>query len=89
MAFKPLVSAGLFLSLNLLFFTMVSSTAVPCPPPPYKPTLTPSSGSCPMDTLKLGICADVLQGIKLNVPVDLSLLLNYCGKKVPADYKCA
>ncbi|XP_072968122.1 14 kDa proline-rich protein DC2.15-like [Typha angustifolia] len=129
MASKPLVSAGLFLSLNFLFFTMVSSTAVPCPPPPYKPTPTPSSGSCPMDTLKLGICADVLHGlidvkvgkppkypccslleglvdleaavclctaikanilgIKLNVPVDLSLLLNYCGKKVPAGYKCA
>ncbi|XP_008786988.1 14 kDa proline-rich protein DC2.15-like [Phoenix dactylifera] len=34
------------------------------------------------------IKANIL-GINLNVPVDLSLLLNYCGKKVPAGYACA
>ncbi|XP_073002591.1 14 kDa proline-rich protein DC2.15-like [Typha latifolia] len=27
-------------------------------------------------------------GIKLNLPIDLSLILNYCGKKVPAGFKC-
>ncbi|KAJ7962134.1 14 kDa proline-rich protein DC2.15-like [Quillaja saponaria] len=34
MASKTLLSTALFLSLNLIFFTMVSSTNVPCPPPP-------------------------------------------------------
>lgn len=28
-------------------------------------------------------------GINLNMPVDLTLLLNYCGKKVPDGFKCA
>ncbi|KAF2604237.1 hypothetical protein F2Q70_00028860 [Brassica cretica] len=32
--------------------------------------------------------ANVL-GINLNVPVDLSLLLNYCGKKLPYGLQCA
>ncbi|XP_021667404.2 14 kDa proline-rich protein DC2.15-like [Hevea brasiliensis] len=34
------------------------------------------------------IKASVL-GINLNLPVNLSLLLNYCGKKVPEGFKCA
>ncbi|XP_020412966.1 pEARLI1-like lipid transfer protein 3 [Prunus persica] len=33
------------------------------------------------------IKANVL-GINLNVPVSLSLLLNYCGKSVPTDFQC-
>jgi hypothetical protein len=27
-------------------------------------------------------------GIKLNLPVDLSLILNHCGKTVPTGFKC-
>ncbi|XP_020263452.1 14 kDa proline-rich protein DC2.15-like [Asparagus officinalis] len=34
------------------------------------------------------IKANVL-GTNLNIPVDLSLLLNYCGKKVPTGFQCA
>uniref|UniRef100_G3ML34 Bifunctional inhibitor/plant lipid transfer protein/seed storage helical domain-containing protein n=1 Tax=Amblyomma maculatum TaxID=34609 RepID=G3ML34_AMBMU len=34
------------------------------------------------------IKASVL-GINLNVPVNLSLLLNYCGKSVPSGFQCA
>ncbi|KAK4425469.1 Lipid transfer protein EARLI 1 [Sesamum alatum] len=34
------------------------------------------------------IKASVL-GINLNVPVSLSLLLNYCGKKAPSGFQCA
>ncbi|XP_042506312.1 pEARLI1-like lipid transfer protein 1 [Macadamia integrifolia] len=115
-----------------------------CPPPPPPPpkatcrTCQPSppaapgtggTGSCPMDTLKLGVCANVLQsllninlgtptsssccsliqnlvdldaavclctaikanvlGISLNIPISLSLLLNYCGKNVPSGYQCS
>lgn len=33
------------------------------------------------------IKANVL-GININVPVDLSLLLNTCGKNLPTGYKC-
>ncbi|KAK4796172.1 hypothetical protein SAY86_028498 [Trapa natans] len=34
------------------------------------------------------IKASVL-GINLNVPVSLSLLLNYCGRQLPYGFKCA
>lgn len=134
MASKAVASTALLLSLNLLFFTLVTSTYVPCPPPPpkspkpHKPTPSPAKPSCPKDTLKLGVCANVLKnllnivvgtppktpccslieglvdleaavclctaikakilGINLNVPVSLSLLLNYCGKKVPNGFQC-
>jgi len=33
------------------------------------------------------IKANVL-GIPLNVPVDLSVILNYCGKNVPRGFQC-
>ncbi|KAL2232988.1 14 kDa proline-rich protein DC2.15 [Sesamum indicum] len=137
MAPRATTSTVLLLLLNLLFFTMVSATYAPCPPPPKT---TPSGGGghghghghkakCPKDTLKLGVCANLLNdlvhlvvgtppktpccsliggladleaavclctaikanvlGINLNVPVSLSLLLNYCGKKVPSGFQCA
>ncbi|XP_004245729.1 14 kDa proline-rich protein DC2.15-like [Solanum lycopersicum] len=58
-------SIALVLTLNILFFTMVSSTNVPCPSPPHhKPHPTPSTpspkGECPKDTLKLNACANLL-----------------------------
>ncbi|KAG4933158.1 hypothetical protein AAZX31_17G135400 [Glycine max] len=126
---------ALLLCLNILFFTVVSSTYVPCNPPPKTPKHTPvpkppspKQPSCPKDTIKFGVCADVLGlinvqlgkppktpccnliqgladleaavclctalkanvlGINLNVPVKLSLLLNYCGKGVPKGFVCA
>ncbi|CAN1185983.1 Lipid transfer protein EARLI 1 [Linum perenne] len=53
----------LFLALNLLFVSMVSAhCGGGCPNP--TPTPTPGSsngnGKCPIDALKLGVCADVL-----------------------------
>nr|GMD82515.1 14 kDa proline-rich protein DC2.15-like [Ipomoea batatas] len=57
-------SLTLFLALNLLFFTVVSSTNVPCPPPPPKP----QAGKCPKDALKLGVCANLLTDL-LNLVV--------------------
>ncbi|WRX09788.1 Hydrophobic seed protein domain - like 3 [Theobroma cacao] len=105
-----------------------SGTASHCGtnPPSTRP---PAAASCPRDTLKLGVCANVLNdlihlvvgtppktpccpliqgladleaavclctaikanilGINLNVPVSLSLLLNYCGKNVPKGFQCA
>ncbi|KAF3619555.1 pEARLI1-like lipid transfer protein 1 [Capsicum annuum] len=70
-------SVALVLTLNILFFTMVSSTNVPCPPPPHPkphpkphPIPTPSTpstpsskGKCPKDTLKLKVCANLLNDL--------------------------
>ncbi|XP_062119521.1 14 kDa proline-rich protein DC2.15-like [Humulus lupulus] len=119
------VSIALLLSLNLVFFSMVSSTNIPLIP--AVPALN-SKAKCPLDTLKLGVCANLLNdlvhvvvgappktpcctligglvdleaavclctvikanvlGINLNVPISLSLLLNYCGKGVPSGFQC-
>ncbi|KAI3416824.1 AAI domain-containing protein [Psidium guajava] len=128
------VTTGAILLANLLFFTMVSSTHIPCPPPPpmtlkHPSPSSPAAAACPKDTLKLGVCANLLNGllhlvvgtppktpccsliegladleaavclcsaikanilgINLNVPISLSLLLNYCGKGVPKGFQCA
>ncbi|CAO2819844.1 unnamed protein product [Amaranthus hypochondriacus] len=152
MASQPFSSMALFLCLNLLFFTMVSSTydancgcssppstpKTPThhPPKPPKTPKTPKTpvhppstkAKCPIDALKLGVCANVLGdllgavvgtppkspccpliqgladleaalclctaikanvlGIHLNVPVSLSVLLNFCGKKAPSGFQC-
>ncbi|XP_074264927.1 14 kDa proline-rich protein DC2.15-like [Silene latifolia] len=65
----------LLLCLNLVFFTLVSSNYVPCPPTPSKPpshhgghhggghSSSSKGGKCPIDTLKLGVCANVLNGL--------------------------
>ncbi|CAI0481947.1 unnamed protein product [Linum tenue] len=61
---------ALFLALNLVFFSMASACA-PSTPKPTPPTpTTPSTGGggdgggkCPIDALKLGVCADVLANL--------------------------
>lgn len=130
MASKALAVTALLLTLNLLFFTFVTSKCPPTttPKPPKSPKKEPAvKPTCPTDTLKLGVCSDLLGlvnivggsppktpccallnglanleaavclctalkasvlGINLNVPVDLSLLLNYCGKKLPYGFQC-
>ncbi|XVF79846.1 hypothetical protein PTKIN_Ptkin15bG0022800 [Pterospermum kingtungense] len=141
MASRAVATTSLLLSLNLFFFTLVSSTNVPCPPgsntpknppknsPATRPPSTTNQPFCPRDALKLGVCANVLNGlvnvvvgkppktpccpliqgladleaavclctaikanilgINLNVPLSLTLLLNYCGKGVPQGFVCA
>ncbi|KAJ0736423.1 putative bifunctional inhibitor/plant lipid transfer protein/seed storage helical [Helianthus annuus] len=129
MASRALATTAFLLTLNLLFFTLVTSTSCPPPPSTPKPNKHHNKATCPKDTLKLGVCANVLNdlvhlvvgtppktpccsllgdlvdleaavclctaikanvlGINLNVPVSLSLLLNYCGKKVPQGFQCA
>ncbi|EOA19539.1 hypothetical protein CARUB_v10002511mg [Capsella rubella] len=108
----PRTSLALFLSLNLLFFTFTSAT----------------TGTCPRDALKIGVCVSVLNivdltlgnppvqpccsliqgladleaavclctalkasvlGINLNLPINLSVLLNVCGRKAPTNFQCA
>ncbi|XP_020179585.1 cortical cell-delineating protein [Aegilops tauschii subsp. strangulata] len=125
---------ALFLALNLALLAATQGCGSYCPPdvptPPIRPPpVVPSTGggSCPINTLKLGVCTDVLNllklrigvpeneqccpllggladldaavclctairanilGIQLNVPIDLTLLLNQCGKKCPSDFTC-
>ncbi|XP_010539616.1 PREDICTED: lipid transfer protein EARLI 1-like [Tarenaya hassleriana] len=141
MAFKN--SLPLFLALNLLLFTLTAATRSGCPPPPHKhkpgPKPGPGSGSpspgsgssspgtCPRDSLKLGVCVNALNllnvtlgsppvkpccsliqgladleaavclctalkasilGINLNVPINLTLLLNVCSRKAPRGFQC-
>ncbi|RWW41899.1 hypothetical protein BHE74_00052594 [Ensete ventricosum] len=130
MASKASASVALFLTLNLLFFALTTACGTSCPTPKPKPTPSPSYGKCPVATLKLATCTNVLNGlitvgvgkfpkqpcecctlidglldleaavclctalkanilgIHLNLPINLSLLLNYCGKKVPKEFQC-
>ncbi|KAK8969484.1 hypothetical protein KSP40_PGU002005 [Platanthera guangdongensis] len=118
--------AGLFFTVSLLFFTM-AATCGTCPPTIPTPRL-PEPEKCPRDAVKLGVCADVLGLVNLNIgkppaepccvlldglvnleaaaclctalkanvlgiihldiPINLSLLLNYCGKDVPSGFQC-
>ncbi|KAG6418786.1 hypothetical protein SASPL_120991 [Salvia splendens] len=78
MSSKKTTSIALFFVLNLAFFTLSSACGScptpkpkppPPPPPPPKgtpcppPPSTPSKATCPRDTLKLGVCADLLGGL--------------------------
>ncbi|XP_009623719.1 14 kDa proline-rich protein DC2.15-like [Nicotiana tomentosiformis] len=78
MASKRTTSLALFLLVNLLFFSLVSACGTcpspkPKPKPKPKPTRSPNyKGKCPKNTLKLGVCANVLGnllGLKIgNIP---------------------
>ncbi|XP_059275993.1 lipid transfer protein EARLI 1-like [Lycium ferocissimum] len=62
MASKKTTCLALFLLVNILFFSLVSAcdTCGGTKPTP-KPTPSPGSkGKCSIDTLKLGVCANVL-----------------------------
>ncbi|XP_074262943.1 putative lipid-binding protein AIR1B [Silene latifolia] len=112
----------LFLFLNIIFFSLVTATNNPNNYPNYP------HATCPINTLKLGVCANLLNGllgivighppkepccslirgladleaavclctalranilgIRLNVPISLSLLLNECGCKLPSGFTC-
>ncbi|CAI0482660.1 unnamed protein product [Linum tenue] len=76
MASQTSSAMALFLALNLLFFSMASACGGGCPnpkptptapptprPTPPTPKPTPRGGKCPIDALKLGVCADVLANL--------------------------
>ncbi|KAJ4803043.1 Bifunctional inhibitor/lipid-transfer protein/seed storage 2S albumin superfamily protein [Rhynchospora pubera] len=77
MASKLNATSALFLILNLFFFTTFANACSYCPtpkptppsPPPPAPKPTPSGSgtTCPVDALKLGVCANVLDLIKAKV----------------------
>ncbi|KAI5345175.1 hypothetical protein L3X38_013052 [Prunus dulcis] len=76
---------ALLLSLNLVFFTTIVVGTLP-----KTPCCSLIAGLSDVDAtvcLCTAIKAKVL-GITLNVPVSLSLLLNYCAKSVPTDFQC-
>ncbi|MCD9640151.1 hypothetical protein HAX54_025262 [Datura stramonium] len=69
-------SIALLLTLNLLFFTMVSSTYIPCPPKTQHknpPSISKGYHKCPKDTLKLKVCANLLNDL-MHVVVGSPLL---------------
>ncbi|CAE6215058.1 unnamed protein product [Arabidopsis arenosa] len=61
---------ALLLLFNVIFFTFVSSSSVPCPPPPPKKPSTSSPNHKPTckDALKLKVCANVLDLVKVSLP---------------------
>lgn len=122
-----------FIALSLLLLAVIANGCTPnCPGEQVVPTPTHHGkngghGRCPMDALKLRVCANVLKGlvdveigrgpddccsllsgiadidaavclctavkanvlgIRVNLPVDLSLILNKCGKTSPSDFTC-
>ncbi|CAI0481845.1 unnamed protein product [Linum tenue] len=62
MASQTSSAMALFLALNLVFFSMASACGGGCPNPKPTPT-APRGGKCPIDALKLGVCADVLANL--------------------------
>ncbi|XVF79848.1 hypothetical protein PTKIN_Ptkin15bG0023000 [Pterospermum kingtungense] len=66
MAIRGSKEATLFVLMNILFFTCVSShKVVLCPPPPKTTPSSPPSApnkpsQCPKDTLKFGVCGSWL-----------------------------
>ena len=58
--------------------------------PPYQPCCSLLDGLVDLEAavcLCTAIKGNIL-GINLNLPIDLSLILNYCGKTVPTGFKC-
>ncbi|KAG8092504.1 hypothetical protein GUJ93_ZPchr0012g20446 [Zizania palustris] len=58
---------------------------------PYEPCCSLLDGLVDLDAavcLCTAIKANVL-GININLPIDLSLILNNCGKICPSDFQCA
>ncbi|CAE6135058.1 unnamed protein product [Arabidopsis arenosa] len=63
MASKISASLVIFLTFNILFFTLTTACGGGCSPTPKPKPKPKSTGSCPRDTLKLGVCANVLKDL--------------------------
>ncbi|KAG6747939.1 hypothetical protein POTOM_047830 [Populus tomentosa] len=59
MAFKGSKAAAIFVVLNVIFFTCVSSHNAPACPPKAPPA-PKKPAKCPKDTLKFGVCGNWL-----------------------------
>ncbi|XP_050219783.1 14 kDa proline-rich protein DC2.15-like [Mercurialis annua] len=60
MASTKNLSASIFILSILILSTLSDACGVCEPKKPTKPKPKPSKETCPIDTLKLGVCADVL-----------------------------
>ncbi|KAL1830166.1 hypothetical protein DCAR_0209574 [Daucus carota subsp. sativus] len=77
MASSRNASVALFFVLNFLFVSLVVPCGTNCTTPAVPPAV-PSSGKCPKDALKLGVCADVLNLVK-NVVIGSPPTLPCCA----------
>ncbi|OAY60007.1 14 kDa proline-rich protein DC2.15 [Manihot esculenta] len=74
----------------LLFQACITGWSAGQYSPPYAPCCNLMANLVDLDAafcLCTAIKADVL-GISLNIPINLSLVLNTCGKKVPDGFHC-
>ncbi|RCV43877.1 hypothetical protein SETIT_9G329200v2 [Setaria italica] len=96
--------AALLLAMSLILAAVASATYCPPPPAPKPGGGHHGAGPAPylpccslldgLVDLEAAVClcttikANIL-GINLNLPIDLSLILNNCGKSCPNDFHCA
>ncbi|XP_040384269.1 pEARLI1-like lipid transfer protein 1 [Oryza brachyantha] len=130
------LGAAILVALSLLLLAATPSEACGCNACPCKgsPAVSGGGGKCPVDALKLGVCANVLGGllnldqllgsssgsgerccgllggladldaavclctalranvlglVGVELPVQLSVLVNRCGKKLPSGFQCS
>ncbi|XP_062024730.1 14 kDa proline-rich protein DC2.15-like [Rosa rugosa] len=67
MASSNKLSAALLIFLVLLYSSTFSSACGTCKPHPKPTPPTPAVAKCPKDTLKLGVCADLLGLLNLQI----------------------
>ncbi|KAM5554815.1 putative lipid-binding protein [Rosa sericea] len=62
MACRGSTAVALIILLDIIFFSLVSSHDVPCPPtnPSSPPSIPKKQAKCPRDTLKFGVCGSWL-----------------------------
>ncbi|KAL6130698.1 hypothetical protein ACLB2K_069077 [Fragaria x ananassa] len=62
MASRGSKAFALLILLDIIFFSLVSSHEVPCPPtsPSSPPSVPKKQAKCPRDTLKFGVCGSWL-----------------------------
>ncbi|XP_059654254.1 14 kDa proline-rich protein DC2.15-like [Cornus florida] len=131
MASKSLASTVLLLSLNIIFFCLITSIKVTgflSPKTSEHHRARPQAKkTCPENVLKFGVCGGLMNylmhfevgkppmnccklmngmfefeaavclcmamkanimGFNMNIPFAMTLILDFCGKKTPPDYKC-
>uniref|UniRef100_A0A803PM15 Bifunctional inhibitor/plant lipid transfer protein/seed storage helical domain-containing protein n=1 Tax=Cannabis sativa TaxID=3483 RepID=A0A803PM15_CANSA len=92
-------SLAIFLTLNILFFTLLGICAnvlgglinATIGTPPVTPCCTLIQGLADLEAavcLCTAIRANIL-GINLNIPLSLSLLLNVCSRNAPRGFQCS
>ncbi|XP_023636978.1 lipid transfer protein EARLI 1 isoform X2 [Capsella rubella] len=63
MASKNSISLSLFFALSILLFTLTAATDCDCNPIPKQKPVPSPTGNCPINALRLGVCANVLSNL--------------------------